>query len=300
MSSHSSGSHPLQRPLCLTLAFFFLAIFALVIREASAQASPLWISWICYLTAFALVLRLTIVRDDTSLQTRYLPWHLARGFFGFGASFLYMLALRDTSLIDATLLLNTTSLFLPLLVASWYYPSLLTKMLMAVCSGIVGITILMKPANTMFEEVGDWLGLASGLSLTVAFLCLRRLALVDTTACINIHFFGIATLLQTPFLFLFGALPTAHEIGLAIIAGISMSIAQWLLVTAYKEGEVAQIGLFQYSMVFFVGALDLAMGGAFPPHYSWIATLLLVLATFLASWVIPAASPASVEKITAP
>ena len=63
-------------------------------------------------------------------------------------------------------------------------------------------------------------------------------------------------LLQIPLVAISGSWPTQEGVIFAVLSGISLLMAQALLVTAYKYASASQVGVYQYSSVVFVGIFE--------------------------------------------
>ncbi len=264
-------------------AFFCMALFGVFVKAASlAGGSSLTINFTVYLGATLLTLPYMIKQGKEFFKTEYFLYHFLRAAFGVLASFLYLFSLRYIPLVNATLLFNTAPIFIPILGLFILNEKVSPKCWLAVFLGLIGIAIIIHPNKNILSNPADLIGLASGFSLAVAYVYIKKLTPTDPPARILFYFFTLATLLQLPFLANCAAMPAEQSFLWAILGCVVFALAQMYLVKAYEVSSAAQVGIFQYSTVVFVGLIDWVVWGAVPPLLDIAGIALVAIAGTMA------------------
>lgn len=262
-------------------AFFFMAVFGIFTKAAYLNDGALWVSFLTYASG-AFLMALTILYKGVSyFKTEHFSYHFGRAAFGVSASFLYTVSMYYVPIVDATLLFNTTPIFIPILAAVWLKQSINKSIWLAVLLGFIGIIIIIKPESDMWMQPGNLIGLASGFCLAVAYLLIKRLRATDSSLSIVAYFFILSTLLQAPFLSVAGSFPIWQSCFLAILGGCALTLAQLCLVKGYEYADPSQLGVYQYTTVVFVGLFDWLYWGVVPTLWDMLGAILVVIAAMV-------------------
>lgn len=257
--------------------FFCMAVFGIFTKIALKSSPTLWVSFIAYLTSTILLIPFIAQRGFVYLKSEHYAFLIGRALFGTIASFCYTISMHYIPIVNATLLFNTAPLFIPLLATLFLKDKIARSIWFAVLLGFLGVIIIIKPTVAIFTQVGDFIGIFSGISLAIAYLLMKLLTSTDPGVRIIFYYLGIGTLIQIPFLF-FIPLPYMESIFYSILAGILLLIAQMSLVTGYKYAQASQIGIYQYSSVVFVGLIDWLIWRTIPTKGEIIGALLVAFA----------------------
>ena len=245
-----------------TLTFFFMSLWGACAK--AAEISALAINFISFLTALILLIPLLIV-EKISLKTDHLPLLCLRGFSGVLSALLYTLALQYIPLMNATTLLNTAPLFIPLI--SWFFlrGEVQRATWWALALGFIGVLIIVQPNALIFEQIQNFIGLGSGIVFAVASLCMRKSVETEPPLRTMFYFFFISVLFITPFLFFEKTTFAPSGILYAMLAGVILIVMQLFFAKAYQYGDAAKVGVFQYTSVMFAGLLDWLIWDTIPP-----------------------------------
>lgn len=271
----------LKGSLYVLLAFFCMAVFGVLTKAASKDGAEIWISFITYLSATIIFLPFVFKKGLGYFKTQHPFFHLGRSAFGLAASFLYMISMHYIPMVNATLLFNTTPIFIPLLAIAFLKVSITRSTWLAVFLGFIGIIIIIKPDANILTQPGNLIGLASGISLAIAYFLIKLLTPTDPKLRIIFYFFVLSTLIQIPLIFYAGSLPTLQNMTLAVLAGITFLLAQIFLVEGYEYADASQVGVYQYSSIVFVGVIDWIIWDIVPSFSELIGVLLVVCAGFI-------------------
>jgi len=149
---------------------------------------------------------------------------------------------------DATAILFTASLFIPVLGVIFLKESVGGYRWAAVVIGFIGVIIMSLPSGQLYIW-GTMVALFAALLHATLQIVLRYLSRFESPETISFYFFVIGvflTALPLPFI---AVRPTAEEIPLLFGIGLSGAAAQWLLSTAFRNARVAIVTVFNYSSI---------------------------------------------------
>jgi len=270
-----------QGALLMSAGFILMACFGALLKETTVLSSPFFAIWVAYATAMFIQFCLTIPRGIRFYKTRRIGTHFLRGFFGVFATFLYIIAMKHIILMNATLLFTTTPLFIPIIATLFLRVTISWKIWLAIVVGFVGVTIIIKPTASIFEEVWSFIGLASGLALAIAYIYVKLLTVTEPPGRINFYFFFFGTLLITPWMLFEGTMPSLLAIGCGMAAGLVYTLTQFLVVKAYQATDPSSIGPFQYISVVAAGFLDWLFWHRVPEWDDYVGALLVMVGGIL-------------------
>ena len=149
---------------------------------------------------------------------------------------------------DATALLFTASLFIPVLGVIFLKESVGPYRWAAVAMGFIGVVIMAHPSGEVYI-FGIMVALFAALLHATLQIILRYLGRFESPETISFYFFVIGvflTALPLPFI---AVRPTMAEVPLLIGIGLSGAAAQWLLSYAFRNAKVAVVTVFNYSSI---------------------------------------------------
>jgi len=149
---------------------------------------------------------------------------------------------------DATALLFTASLFIPVLGVLILKESVGPYRWGAVTMGFVGVIIMSQPSGDVYA-LGVAVCLFAALLHAVLQIILRYLGRYESTETIAFYFFVVGLILTALPLPFIAVRPTTEEIPLLLGVGLSGAAAQWLLTLAFRNAKAAIITVFNYSSI---------------------------------------------------
>lgn len=265
-------------------AFFCMAVFGLLTKVALEGGSVIWVSFIAYLTGTLVLFPYVIKQGFKYLRSTRYSFLIGRAVFGTIASFCYTISIHYIPIVNGTLLFNTAPIFIPLLSLLLLKDRIERNVWIAVAIGFIGIIVIIKPTEAIFTQTGNLIGIASGISLAIAYLLMKLLTGTDPGIRIIFYYLGIGTLLQVPVLYFADSLPNVESCVYAMLSGILLVAAQIALVNGYKYATASQIGIYQYTSVVFVGLLDWLFWNSIPTKWDLVGILLVALAGTVIIW----------------
>jgi drug/metabolite transporter (DMT)-like permease len=257
----------------MVLSALLFAGMGLGVKLASASVPVTMVVFVRSAIGLALLLPWALARG-TSLRTRRLGEHLARGLAGLGAMYCFFYALGRLRLADAVLLNYSLPLFMPFVESVWLREPFPPRLWSAIGLGFAGIVLILKPGLGLFQPAAV-VGLAAALFAAVAQVGVRGLTRTEPIARIIFYFGLISTAVAAlPVAVAWDTPPRAAWVPLAA-TGLLGTAAQFSLTSAYSHAPAARVGPFIYSSVVFAGALDWLFFGKLPDPLSVAGAVLV-------------------------
>ncbi|MEL6469403.1 MAG: DMT family transporter [Cyanobacteria bacterium J06623_4] len=253
----------------ITAGFLANTIQGALGKQAQESIAPGQFLWLLLILALGVLIPATLWQLTTEETTgrsaiaaltagwnrQIFPFYLLRAVFGLCGFYLFIWAAGLGNLVDATVLLNTTPIFIPLIGVTLLDKDISSALWGAIALGFIGLLLVVQPDADLFRNPANLLGLGAGASAAVEFLTVRWLSKTQSPLGQTLYYLLIGAVGMAPI-----ALMQWQPIDLAtfklIVAAAGCFLTfQLLLVKAYSFAEPHQIGAFQYSSVIFAAII---------------------------------------------
>jgi drug/metabolite transporter (DMT)-like permease len=181
-------------------------------------------------------------------------------------------------LADATALVFTSALFVPVFGFFFLGERVGPYRWSAILVGFVGVLIIAQPT-------GDWNML--GVVLAIAAACfnatlstmLRLLGRTEQPATLTFYLLAVGLVLLAPAMPFIASMPSARDMGLFVALGLCGLLMQLLLSTAFKYTPAALASLFSYTQIIWATLFGWAIFGDWPAANIIIGAGIVVLAS---------------------
>ena len=195
-----------------------------------------------------------------------------------GATLLYLTALFNMPIADATAILQ----FLPLAITAGAALFLGEKVgwrrWLATSVGFLGVLLIIRPGTPSFT---GWslVALASLLAIVLRDLTTRRISRqVPTILLTLISSLSVTTAAATLVLVEPWHVPTAKGIALAGGAAVFVLAGYYLIIEAMRQGDVAVVSPFRYSVILWAIIAGVILFGEFPDPLALAGTAIVIAA----------------------
>ena len=147
---------------------------------------------------------------------------------------------------ETTVLLFTSSLFIPVLGVIFLREKVGPYRWAAVAIGFFGVVIMAGPAGNI-NGLGVAVAMVAALMHATLQVILRYLGKFESPETVTFYFLVIGTLVTALPLPFVAVTPTMEEIPLLFGIGLSGAAAQWLLSNAFRYAPAAIVTVFNYS-----------------------------------------------------
>lgn len=276
---NTEKSLPSTGNLGLGILFTVLAFLAVAVMSAFGKAAAPSVSsgvLVFFQNSISLVLLLPwVLRGGSAgLKTSHLGLHVVRGGAGMLSQYFMFVALNYIPLVDAVLLVNAAPLFIPLITWIWLKQTINEKMWASLVVGFIGIILILQPGASVFSWATP-LAIVAGVFSAIALVTVGRLNLTEPSARILFYYFLISSILTTPLVIIRWSPPGPKAWMYLIGIGVTMAIAQFLLILAYEYASPSHVAPFNYSVVIFSGLIGWIVWNHIPNALSWVGTVLV-------------------------
>ncbi|WP_191621252.1 DMT family transporter [Marinihelvus fidelis] len=184
---------------------------------------------------------------------------------------------------DTTVLMFTSSLFIPVLGVIFLKESVGPWRWAAVVVGFIGVLVMARPTGNVYA-LGIAVALGAACLHATLQIILRYLGQFERPVSIAFYFFligVIVTAIPLPFV---AVRPTADEIPLLLGVGLSGAGAQWLLSTAFSHAKAAIVTVFNYSSIVWATLFGWLIWSEWPLPHVIIGALIVIGSNLLMIW----------------
>lgn len=273
--TNATEDHNLVLGILLTvLAFLSVAIMSAFGKAATKSVSSGVLVFFQNSISLLLLIPWTLRGGIGNLKTAHLCLHIVRGVSGLLSQYFMFIALTYIPLVDAVLLVNAAPLFIPLVAWIWLKHGISGRLWLSLLIGFVGIILIIQPGRDVFSWATS-LALVAGIFSAVALVTVGRLNTTEPSIRILFYYFLISTVLTVPLLITGWTAPKPTAWIYLIGIGITMALAQLLLILAYERASPSRVSPFNYSVVVFSGIIGWIVWKEVPNTLSMLGTILV-------------------------
>jgi len=259
----------------IVAAFFFSSLTGFVGKFAQHDPVSMTV-FVQYLVSFVCFAPLALRHGRAGLATKRFPLYVVRSLSASGAQLLFFRSLAGLPLLDASLLSNSSPLFIPLIVFVWLRKPVRRAVAAGLVIGLVGIVLVIHPNPTTFEDPASLVALGSGLLSAIGLVTTNRLADSEPPYRILFYNFGISTLALLPYAALTWRPLPLEQFGLLLLIGVFFAGTQYCIIMAYRYANASELSPFNYSVVIFSGLLGWLFFGNTPGIGAVVGTVLII------------------------
>lgn len=206
------------------------------------------------------------------------PWtHLVRGLGGCVSFYAFYWSLGNVALVDATLLRNTSPLFVPLVTWVWLSVVVPRSRWVPLVVGFIGVMIILQPGIVELK-IGHIWGLFSGLTLAISMVGTRTLSSTEPSLRINFYYFSIALLCSVPFAVSNWQWPPLWTLPYLGYIGVSIFIAMYCYTQSFRFAKASVVSPIGYFAVVNAGLLGWLIWGHVPSLSAFVGIAVVVAA----------------------
>lgn len=278
MMKSEKGTNNIKAIVSTLLAFLMLSSVSVLAKlEMQAGASLEWVVFMQFTVSLILVVAIASRRGFGTLRAKNVKFQMVRGIAGTAAFTCYAISFSKIPLVNASLLNNTAPIFIPIVTYLWLRVPIDKNIWWGIIVGFAGILLILDPSAESFLKVGDLYGLASGISLAIAYTALGRLTKSETFVSIIFYYTSICVIALLPFAIINWTFPDPYVYVLAAASGVLYIAYLFTLQYAYKYMPAVKLSPLIFSAVVFTGLLDWIVFGNVP-GWTTVSGIVLVIA----------------------
>ena len=279
-----SKNNTLKGIICILLAaigFSFMTFFVRISGDLPTMEKAFFRNIVAlFVAAVALCQRKTgisVSRENT------LPL-FARCFFGTSGIIANFYAVDKLGIADANML-NKLSPFFAIILSIFILKEYPKKVdIIATIIAFIGALFIIRPTGIISEVIPALIGLFGGFGAGTAYVYARKLGNNGVATPVIVFYFScFSTLATLPFLITNFQPISATQLLYLLMAGISASLGQFSITTAYKYAPAKEISVFDYTQVVFAAILGIMFLGEVPSYLS-IAGYIIIIGVAVFRW----------------
>ncbi|MFA5249815.1 MAG: DMT family transporter [Parachlamydiales bacterium] len=259
------------------LAALSYATYSVFVKLA-VEVPPLSMVFFRNLTCLMLLAPM-FLRARVSYKSERLPLFGVRALMGFLGLCCFYFATKRLLLVDAVMLINTSPLFVPLVILVWDRVKIPPVRLLSLMVGFFGVLCILKP-NFNFINFAGLVGLGAGIFVSVSYVILKKLSKTEPATRILFYFFaGNTALALVPTLFELKQFQNPYTWLYLFLVGLTSFFYQVLATRAYTFAPATKVSAISGNLaVVFSGLLGWLIWGKIPDLWSFIGIALVIFA----------------------
>ncbi len=200
-----------------------------------------------------------------------------RCLFGTSGLIANFYAIDKLNIADANML-NKLSPFFAILISIPILKEKPKKIdVLAVIVAFLGAMLIVRPSGSNMQLVPALIGLYGGFGAGTAYVFVRRLGKKgERTPIIVLCFSAFSTLVTLPFIAMNFVPLRPTQLLCLIMAGLSATIGQFGITSAYKYAPAKEISVFDYTQVIFAAILGILFLGEIPTVLSFVGYVIII------------------------
>jgi drug/metabolite transporter (DMT)-like permease len=261
-------------PLLLAAIALFSISDALA-KHLGETLPPLMIAWLRY-AAFLALTTIPLMRRGGSqiLSSRAPRLQVLRGLCVAGSALAFIVALRFLPLAEATAINFVSPAFVTVLSVIFLAERVGWRRWSAIGVGILGMLIIIRPGAAAFQPEA-MLPMLSSAAWACAVIVTRRMGTLDAPATTLFWTAATGFVVLTLLLPFGAAMPDGRQLAIGLLIGLVSSIAQWLVVLAYRAAPASVLAPFSYVQLVFSALLGLVAFGALPDRWTLLGAAVI-------------------------
>lgn len=247
----TAAQSPLRGISFMVLSVAIFCVMDVLVKLLSQTYHPFQVAF--FRSLFALVPIAVMVAASGGmrvLKTRHLGGHAARSVVGIAALLMFFYSFAHMKLADVVAIGFAGPLFITALSVPLLGEQVGWRRWSAVTVGFLGVMLVVSPGSGVLDPVA-FIALGAALFYSFAVIVIRRLSTTESNAAIVFYFSIAASAVcgaMMPFLWM---TPTFEHLLLLILIGLLGGSAQYVMVEAFRWGQVSLLAPFEYTAIFF-------------------------------------------------
>jgi len=253
----------------------------MIIKSISSDVSIEQIVFVRNLVGLLILIPWLMRKGISRLKTNHIGLHIARGMVGLTAMVFLFYSWGHLPLAQASLLKQTSPIFIPIFAFFWIKESIGIKTIIAIVVGFLGVVLIINPGASEFNLVVI-LALIGAMLAGFAKVIIRKMTATETPGRIVFYFALIGTLVSAiPALINWVSLSWV-QLGLLAAIAVSSTIGQLALSKAYSHAPAGQLGPYTYTSVAFAALFGWLIWNEVLDYRTLIGIVIIVFAGVLA------------------
>ena len=263
--------------ICILFAAFGFSMMTFFVRlsgDVPTMEKAFFRNAVAIIASFILLLR---SGDKIRIKKGCAGDVFLRCLFGTSGLIANFYAIDKLNIADANML-NKLSPFFAILISIPILKEKPKKIdILSVVIAFLGAMLIVRPSGSNMQLVPALIGLYGGFGAGTAYVFVRRLGQKgERTPIIVLCFSVFSTLVTIPFIAMNYVPLEPRQLRYLVMAGISATIGQFGITSAYKYAPAKEISVFDYTQVIFAAILGTLFLGELPTALSFAGYAIII------------------------
>lgn len=280
MSDHNTTlmvEKPIIAALLAIFAFLCLSLAGVFSKMLTGTVPEITIFFFQFAVCFFFCLPWVFSRGVKRIYTKRLPMQITRGVLGLLSYMAFLESLSKIPLVNATVLLYASPLWVPLILLAWLKTKVAKRLWWGILIGFAGMLLILRPNGDEFVHYGTLLALLSGFLYGVVTVVVRQLLQTEPTDRILFYYFLICMIISMPIVLLHWQPLTEREWVILLVSGVAMFGCQFAFTQALRFADSSFVAVFSYAGVVFSGIFGFVLFHQEPSVLSILGILLVIV-----------------------
>ncbi len=258
-------------------AAFFFAVMGVLVKIASHKFSSAEL--VFYRSLVGLMFIGSYVSTNRlSLRTKLIKMQMSRSIIGFISMVMFFYAISALPLATAITLNYTSPLAMAAILTIALHERPKKILIIAIITGFLGVTLLLKPSIHYGELIAGGLGLLSGLLAGWVYVHVAQLGRAGEPDWRTVFYFSLVCTLGGGAWMLIHHFNALELKDIPILAGLGTcaTIAQLAMTRAYRTGNPLVVGSLAYSTVVLASIFGFLLWNETLSVDRWLAIILII------------------------
>jgi drug/metabolite transporter (DMT)-like permease len=258
-------------------AAFFFAVMGVLVKIASHKFSSAEL--VFYRSLVGLMFIGSYVSTNRlSLRTKLIKMQMSRSIIGFISMVMFFYAISALPLATAITLNYTSPLAMAAILTIALHERPKKILIIAIITGFLGVTLLLKPSIHYGELIAGGLGLLSGLLAGWVYVHVAQLGRAGEPDWRTVFYFSLVCTLGGGAWMLIHHFNALELKDIPILAGLGTcaTIAQLAMTRAYRTGNPLVVGSLAYSTVVLASVFGFLLWNETLSVDRWLAIILII------------------------
>ena len=258
-------------------AAFFFAVMGVLVKIASHKFSSAEL--VFYRSLVGLIFIGSYVSTNRlSLRTKLIKMQMSRSIIGFISMVMFFYAISALPLATAITLNYTSPLAMAAILTIALHERPKKILIIAIITGFLGVTLLLKPSIHYGELIAGGLGLLSGLLAGWVYVHVAQLGRAGEPDWRTVFYFSLVCTLGGGCWMLIHHFNALELKDIPILAGLGTcaTIAQLAMTRAYRTGNPLVVGSLAYSTVVLASIFGFLLWNETLSVDRWLAIILII------------------------
>lgn len=277
MKDFSSISNKSKGILCILAAAFGFSLMSFFVRisgDIPTMEKAFFRNAVAIIASLILLIR---SREKIRIKMDCAGDLFFRCLFGTSGLVANFYAIDKLNIADANML-NKLSPFFAILISIPLLKEKPKKIdILAVLVAFLGAMLIVRPSDSNMQLVPALIGLYGGFAAGTAYVFVRRLGKKgERTPIIVLCFSIFSTAATIPFITMNYTPLKPTQLICLVMAGLSATVGQFGITSAYKYAPAKEISVFDYTQVIFAAILGMLFLGELPEVMSFIGYVIII------------------------